>query len=864
MDHIKFSKVELPAKERRKRNGFSQLVKKDYAKHGDNLIFEIENQTKETLSVAKEYKFSPYLVVKVELEKDASLTDENIHKLESMGLKVIDVENKELMVLFADDYELLEFRIALDKYKNGVLARTKVENEDLFAIIKSVSRWGNSDRKGQDLDQLEVIDYIDCYLWVFDFLDETRNKAQELIEDAKEHSIKYCDKYISQSVAIVRFKIARSEIDYFLSHPLIYRIDKIPEYLIKRSERTMIKSINLSDINYCTEHLNDSSPSICVIDSGILSGHPLIKDCMGDGKTFYATQDYSPNENDIDGHGTMVAGICEYGLVDVNSTFAPKIKLYNAKIHDGYYIGDFNMCLKELQEENIDLSVEQQEFVYKYFHRELSIDELFEKLSISKRRAETKSIILKYTNLHEKLIPTQMREIVEYFYTLYGCRVFNLSQGDLLYPYDDGKPRAWTCVLDELQNEYDILFVISTGNYNYPSAEGIIKSYPNYFYENNNARIIDPAASITSITVGGLSNSSIPFSSQDEHLQTLAISKENEIASITRVGPGIGKAVKPEFVAHSGDTAFNILRKNLAQNIGLQILSFSNELSNDGLFCWDYGTSFAAPYISHISALVSEKYPEASNNLLRAILACSAKIPNEIVKQIDGILAKNIDPNSIEKHYKHNVKGSIRLNKNKILHYTAGYGYPNKTFAVDSFEDHVVLMADMKESNAIESDKTHIFEIPIPKEFIQAKGKKRIIVALAFNPEVRKTRLEYASCNMSFELIRGHSLQEVYSVCSSQAGLENKSERFEKKYVCSMDMCSKTMREYGTLQKGVFEFTRSDYGESYYLVVDCKKNWSTQAQNYAISVVYETTDESVQLYSRIRNRIRNREREKVL
>ncbi len=94
MEHIKFTKVELPAKERRKRSGFPQGVKKDYTKHGDALIFQIENQTKESLSIAKEYKFSPYLVVKVELEKEASLTDENINKLESMGLEVIDVENK--------------------------------------------------------------------------------------------------------------------------------------------------------------------------------------------------------------------------------------------------------------------------------------------------------------------------------------------------------------------------------------------------------------------------------------------------------------------------------------------------------------------------------------------------------------------------------------------------------------------------------------------------------------------------------------------------------------------------------------------------------------------------------------------------
>lgn len=35
-----------------------------------------------------------------------------------------------------------------------------------------------------------------------------------------------------------------------------------------------------------------------------------------------------------------------------------------------------------------------------------------------------------------------------------------------------------------------------------------------------------------------------------------------------------------------------------------------------------------------------------------------------------------------------------------------------------------MLLADMRQENAIEVDKTHIFELPIPREFESAKGKK--------------------------------------------------------------------------------------------------------------------------------------------
>ena len=169
-----------------------------------------------------------------------------------------------------------------------------------------------------------------------------------------------------------------------------------------------------------------------------------------------------------------------------------------------------------------------------------------------------------------------------------------------------------------------------------------------------------------------------------------------------------------------------------------------------------------------------------------------------------------------------------------------------------------MLLADMRQENAIEVDKTHIFELPIPREFESAKGKKRITVSLAYNPDGRKTRMDYLGKTMSFELIRGKSLEEVYQVCASQAGRDeaDKAERFEAKYVCNMEDCGKALREHGTLQKGTFEFTRSSYGDNYYLVVDCKKNWSTEKQDYALVVTYQVEDKSVKLYELLKNRIR--------
>lgn len=138
-------------------------------------------------------------------------------------------------------------------------------------------------------------------------------------------------------------------------------------------------------------------------------------------------------------------------------------------------------------------------------------------------------------------------------------------------------------------------------------------------------------------------------------------------------------------------------------------------------------------------------------------------------------------------------------------------------------------------------------------KFRNASGKKRIIISLAFNPEVRKTRIDYSGKEMRFELIRGKTIQEVSDVFSTQAGKsdEEKLAMVEGKYKCNMEPGIK-LRSKGTLQQAIFSFTSAKeaekYGDNYYLVVSCKRNWSSIKQKYAVAVVLET-DDNVQLYT---------------
>lgn len=853
MEHIKFSRVRIDDRERKKRKGFGNAPpNKNNCEQAVFLINSLDNQIEDTIEKSEKFEFQPYLVMKLELEPGYTLSEKDEEKLEYFGVKIIDKETKELQILFADDLKLDNFKKALDNYKQGKIARTKIEHQDLFSIIKSIREWSKEDRIGFDIKNIKNGDYIDCYLWVFDTTDKSKQKMNEFKKFVSNNNARICDTYIGESVVLARIKLSNNILNKILEHPLVYKIEDIPKFDILHNTIVSTRKICIDEINYDTSKLNpDKSSSICIIDSGIFMQHPLLRGVIGDSKTFYCSEEYESSTNDFDGHGTKVASICEYGNFSYNDEFIPKIYLFNAKIHDGQYTNTFDLWKKEVSEQLGEFSWKTNQIIMKFEDEEITFEELISYFP-KEQQPYLKMIYSKYDDFYEKLIPNQMKEIVEYFYGEYGCRIFNLSQGSIDYIYDGLKPKAWACVLDELQNLYDIVFIVSTGNYCYElynNYNDIFSKYPTYFYKNKECRIIEPANSSTSITVGSIAISNEVYQVPGR-LARLSITSKDDISSITRIGPGVMNAIKPEFVAYGGDRAVSVQILGEAKpifNQGLSKLLFNND--NEGIFTWDIGTSFAAPYISHILGCFLNLYPESSNNLMRAIIASASEIPENLKRQIQEVTFKE---EGLQKEFLFKDKN----NYNKLLYYTAGYGYPDKKLCLNSLENRIVLMADIKsDEDAIKPDNMHIFEIPLPKEFRESSGKKKVKVSLAFNPPVKNTRLDYIGVTMDYKLVKGKTKKEVIDAFESQKG-KKELMFIENKYICDL-IPGITIRGNGTLQKSTFEFTRNTNfdNDNLYLVVNSKKNWSDKPQRYAIVVVLESEDKDLRIYNQIKNRI---------
>jgi hypothetical protein len=275
-------------------------------------------------------------------------------------------------------------------------------------------------------------------------------------------------------------------------------------------------------------------------------------------------------------------------------------------------------------------------------------------------------------------------------------------------------------------------------------------------------------------------------------------------------------------------------------NAGTGVMSFSHE-PLERVFSFRVGTSQAAPQIARIAALVWEQLKsvvegDLDPNLVRAVLANSASVPDAAAKRIAAVNADD---------------GILRA---------CGYGLPDADLALESGDRRVTLIAQGR----IAIDTLILYEIPIPDVLRNAPGKKRIIASLAFDPPVRRRRAEYLGVEMGMKLFRGKTPDEIVAAYRSIARDERVEApgAFQTPYQCDLLPKSRAV-ETSTLQRREWVFSRTNdaYGDTYYLMIQARRNWAAAEihhQDFGLAVTI-AADEP-RLYNQVQQRVRARER----
>lgn len=496
----------------------------------------------------------------------------------SNEIEFVSQEDDTIVIGFASNAALEQFESRLSTMADG----GEPTNKQVLYALQSVDGWSSEDRKCWALKWYGLPDsnffLLDVELWPLEDNYQARTQECQKFEHwLAEQGIEKKDRVNQPGLVLYRVSCNSDQAEFLLRHRDIRSIDLPPSFGL---ERTLVGT-NIQDIPPITVP-DGNAPGIVVLDSGLATAHPLLGNAVGDAQSFI------PGENvqDEHGHGTHVAGLALYGDFEQNliaKEFVPTLRLFSGRILDR-------------NNENATGFVE-----------------------------------------------NHIEEAVRYFVTEYKCKIFNLSFGDFNKPYLGGHLKGLSLVLDTLSRELGVLFIVSAGNHrvneNSPDGLGWREQYPHYLIRED-WRILEPAPALNVLTVGSITRHNLTFNSQryDMDPAEKSVAQPGQPSPFTRSGQSIDGAIKPELVAHGGNWAINTRANHslLEHSAGLGVISTNNKFAQGYPFALDIGTSIAAPQVAHVAASILNELPDASNNLIRALLCVHASVPNEtneLIKQ---------------------------------------------------------------------------------------------------------------------------------------------------------------------------------------------------------------------------------------
>jgi len=688
------------------------------------------------------------------------------------GVQLVSQEDKFVVLAFADKTGLATFESRLTH-----LAREgKATRSEILYALQSFDHWTPEDRKGAALKQYyfpaATNFMLDVELWPQERLDKREAMHSAFLAWLREHGMKRLDDLRQPSLVMVRVACNRAQAEnLLLRHRDVRTVDLPP-----RTGVTV--QLLRTDINVLPPPPPppDNAPGIGVLDSGLTSNHPLLAPAVGDAQGYLPLQ-RNVQDNPPHWHGTFVSGLALYGDVAEclrRGSFVPQLRLFSGKVFE-------------------DDGHDQAKFV-------------------------------------EKAVEEAVRE----FRDQYGCRIFNLSYGDLNKVYDGRHDRGLAYTIDRLTRELGVLFIVPTGNLlSHELPANPCKHYPDYLLDDS-SRLLDPAPALNAITVGGLALQRATRENQrhPNTIEDICIAQKEEPFPLGRSGPSVSGAIKPDLVEHAGNLAM-MRSGGRTRSDGLGIVSTCGDFAGGQPFSEDIGTSCAAPQVAHRAARLLQALPDASTNLLRTLLAAHARWPQSCV----GLL----NPDG-------KAKGKSRLLR------LIGYGRIDEDALYRSVDQAVTLLAEDKIAN----DKCHFYELPIPTSFWSSGKRLRdITVALAYSPDVRTTRLDYRMSKLWFTLVTATDLDEVERAFQRNRE-EGMGERGTNRWLTNNE------RKPGTLQASRWSFKMPLRNNEKIFVVVTRQdtNWGNVADDpepYSLVAVLEDRENATAvLYAQVKMQLEAR------
>ncbi len=464
-----------------------------------------------------------------------------------------------------------------------------------------------------------------------------------------------------------------------------------------------------------------------------------------------------------------------------------------------------------------------------------------------------------HLNSHKEVIPSEffqedvteraVREIFEgESSSALNVRVINISLGNTEQHYLH-EMSPWARLLDWLSFKYNVLFIVSAGNYEKelrPANAEDSRKQPSLLNNQEevlrgidgnqrNHRLLSPAESMNALTVGALQGDS-SGALKSSILGFDPVSDMDLPSPYSRIGPGFRGSIKPDIYVQGGrliydrDPNDDNLLTPIISDAPPGVLAASPGSRSEILTNTSYkaGTSHAAAITTHCAGHVFEMLEE-----LRS------EHPDRLSSDFDAVLIKTLLVHSASQNQKRAAYEHLRrpTNQARFPRYLSRYlGFGN--VQVERVLECTRTRATAIGFGSLEDKQRHRFVFPLPVG-TDIHGYLRLTVTLAWFTPINPFHIGMRRARLSFT---GSSLKRK----EGQVRQDSDWQQVRK----------------GTVQHEIFEMTKSKLGgDGLELFVECVADAGNldDAIPYGLAVTLEVADqEKIDIYELVREGIRSR------
>jgi hypothetical protein len=412
------------------------------------------------------------------------------------------------------------------------------------------------------------------------------------------------------------------------------------------------------------------------------------------------------------------------------------------------------------------------------------------------------------------------------------ARIFNHSINSRT-PFRSVHMSTWAAAIDKLSFLQDVLVIQSAGNIVATDIAAHMmagRQYPQYQLEAS-SRVRNPGQSLSALTVGSVAHTFW------EQAPRASIARAEHPSSFSPAGAGIWGSIKPDVVEYGGDLVVDpgppaqvFQATAVAHELPRSTMHGPGATSKD-----EVGTSFAAPKVTHIAAILAKELPNEPCLLYRALIANSARWPAWAEGEGDKLAVLR----------------------------RIGYGIPDIERATTNTEHRVSLVTSGAQQ--IPAREAHIFHIRVPDEIRSAERDHliRIDVTLSYAALPRRTRRRvhgYLATRLSWDVSKkGESMESFQSRVIHDADIEACDGEAIFNWMLrertDMGAIIGITRQNSTLQKDWCNIRSHELPADFCIAVMGHPGWDPSPESkakYSLVVSFEAVNRDLRIYEPIR------------